>query len=149
MNDVNNLANNMITQMVCAEKGIDFNQVVEMAQNQLVNNILEQERQRQINALINNHYQGGNSFIGRLKNAFGAPNYSLVGGHTPMMPMQQFAPPVQNNQQDLMNALSALVAQANNKNSNDNNNSDVNNSNETDIMDIISKTFKQQDITNP
>lgn len=56
--DIQGAANNMMTQLLCAEKGIDYNQLMQQAQQAHVNGILQAEQQRQVNNLIKSHYQG-------------------------------------------------------------------------------------------
>ena len=85
--DINAVANTMVTQMICAEKGIDYNQLMQTAQQAHINNLIEQERQKQIHQLMRNHYQGrDNTFFGKLKNAFGGTDYSLLTNQNPIMP---------------------------------------------------------------
>ncbi|MEX3713523.1 hypothetical protein ABFV99_14060 [Cytobacillus horneckiae] len=91
--DVINTANNMMTQMMCAEKGIDYNQLIHQAQQSHINNILHAEQQRQINNLVKRHYQGQQGgFMAKLRDAFSSePQFSAFapGMPTPTMPVPQ------------------------------------------------------------
>lgn len=83
--DVTNLANGMVTQMLCMEKGIDYNQLMLLAQQQHINNIMAMEQQRQINNVIKRHYQGGNNGIfSKLREAF-SPEPAMPMFTNPMM----------------------------------------------------------------
>ncbi|MEK1829107.1 hypothetical protein AAAC51_08110 [Priestia megaterium] len=85
--DVMGTANNMMTQMVCQEKGIDYNQLMYQAQQQHLNNIMQAEQQRQMMQVVKRHYQGnGGSFISKIKDVF-SPEPT-----TPFMPMPNMFP---------------------------------------------------------
>lgn len=63
-------ANNMITKMLCEEKGIDYNSLMQQAQVSQFEAILEQQELRQIDATVRAHYQGeDNSFFGKFRTA--------------------------------------------------------------------------------
>ena len=87
-NNVNTQANNLMTQMLCAEKGIDYNQLMQMAQQQHLQGIMQQEQMRAMEKAVARHYQGGQptGLIGKLKEAF-APEQS--SGFLSAMPMNQ------------------------------------------------------------
>ncbi|MDA1616366.1 hypothetical protein PDK03_07115 [Bacillus cereus group sp. TH204-1LC] len=90
--DVQGAANNMMTQLLCAEKGIDYNQLMQQAQMAHVNGILQAEQQRQMANLVKRHYQGNSgSIVSKIKDMFvsePAPNM--------FMPMPGMQPMVQN-----------------------------------------------------
>lgn len=89
-NDVSGTASAIVTQMICAERGINYADVQAMAQQAHVNGILQAEQQRQMNQVINRHYQGG-SLIAKVRDVFGAqPSNFLVPQPQGMgMPMAQ------------------------------------------------------------
>ncbi|HDR4737033.1 TPA: hypothetical protein QCR36_004087 [Bacillus cereus] len=93
--DVQGAANNMMTQLLCAEKGIDYNQLMQQAQMAHVNGILQAEQQRQMANLVKRHYQGNSgSIVSKIKDMFvsePAPNMFM-----PMAPMPGMQPMVQN-----------------------------------------------------
>lgn len=87
--DVSSVANNMMTQLICQEKGIDYNQLMQQAQNAHLQGIMQAEQQRMMEAAIKRHYTGGQQqgIIGKLKNAFAPdPGMGLIGN--PFMPPQ-------------------------------------------------------------
>jgi hypothetical protein len=103
--DVANTASQLVTQAVCAERGLDYNQVLHAAQQSHINGIWQQEQNRQFNQLLTRHY-GGNTFFGKLKdvfstepaNAFFPMNTGFPMG-APMMPLSPapaMLPPAQN-----------------------------------------------------
>jgi hypothetical protein len=93
-NDVANTASQLVTQALCAERGLDYNQVMQAAQQAHINGIFQQEQMRQFSQMLTRHY-GGNTFFGKLKELvspssgsffpMGAPMGSPLG--MPMMPM--------------------------------------------------------------
>lgn len=93
--DVQGAANNMMTQLLCAEKGIDYNQLMQQAQMAHVNGILQAEQQRQMQNLVKRHYQGNSgSIVSKIKDMFvsePAPNMFM-----PMAPMPGMQPMMQN-----------------------------------------------------
>ncbi len=93
--DVQGAANNMMTQILCAEKGIDYNQLMQQAQLAHVNGILQAEQQRQMQNLVKRHYQGNSgSIVSKIKDMFvpePAPNMFM-----PMAPMPGMQPMMQN-----------------------------------------------------
>lgn len=70
-NDVQMMANNLMTQAMCAEKGIDYNQLMQTAQMAHLQGILQQEEQRRIMKVVANHYgtQETTGFLGKIKQA--------------------------------------------------------------------------------
>lgn len=93
--DVTGAANNMMTQLICAEKGIDYNQLMYSAQQVHLNGILQAEQQRQMANLVKRHYQGNSgSIVSKIKDVFApdpAPNMFM-----PMAPMPGMQPMIQN-----------------------------------------------------
>lgn len=100
--DITNTANNMMTQMMCAEKGIDYNQLMQQAQQAHINSILQAEQQRQINNLVKRHYQGS-GFLSKVKEAFNTGtqmNMINTGFVMPMTPVQpQYQAPTMTQEQ--------------------------------------------------
>lgn len=96
-NDVNNTASNLVTQMVCAERGLDYNQVVRMAEQAHINGIFQQEQRSQFNQMLNRHY-GGGGIVSKIKDVFtgGSNNFFPMMGtpNMPMSPMPAFMPQV-------------------------------------------------------
>lgn len=99
-NDVQGMANAMITQAYCAEKGIDYNQIILQAQAAQVQQIMQQEQMRQTQQVIANHYGAStqsNGLFGKIKDVFSTPNtqpapnlFAMQGMAQPMMqPMTQ------------------------------------------------------------
>jgi len=86
--DIAVTANNLMTQMICTEKGIDHNQLMQSAQQIHLQGILQAEQNRQIAQVVKRHYQGNSgSFISKIKDAFAPDN---TNPFMPMgMPMQQ------------------------------------------------------------
>lgn len=87
--DVSGTASNLMTQMLCAERGLDYNQLQYMAQQSHLNGILQAEQQRQMNQVINRHYQG-DSFVNKVRDVFGGKQTNFLAPQ-PMqgMPMAQ------------------------------------------------------------
>lgn len=87
--DLAGVANNMMTQMICKEKGIDYTQLMMMAQQQHISNIVASEQQRQLDNIIKRHYQGNSgSFFAKLRDAFTPePNMGMVGFPSPTIPL--------------------------------------------------------------
>ena len=69
--DIQNMANNIMTQAICAEKGINYNQLLQAAQAAQLQAILQQDEQRRVNQVIANHYgaQETTGFFGKIKKA--------------------------------------------------------------------------------
>lgn len=69
--DVQSMANTMVTQAMCAEKGIDYNQLMQAAQMAHLQGILQQEEQKRIMKVVANHYgtQNTTGLLGRIKQA--------------------------------------------------------------------------------
>ncbi|MES9681854.1 hypothetical protein ABWK22_02815 [Gottfriedia acidiceleris] len=98
--DVMGTANTMMTQLLCAEKGIDFNQVVQAAQQQHAQSILMAEQQRQMNNLIKRHYQNNSgSIISKIKDVIAPDNNMSM--FMPMPMQQPMFNPMQPQQQQL------------------------------------------------
>ena len=101
--DVMNTANNMVIQQVCAEKGIDYNQLMFHAQQQHINNIMVGAQQRMIMKEVKRHYQG-DTFMGKVRDWFGGNNSAdmmnpvmnpmMFPGFIPQQPMMQPAQPM-------------------------------------------------------
>lgn len=90
--DVSGQANNMMTQLICAEKGIDYNQLMYAAQQSQLNSIMQAEQQRQMNNLVKRHYQGNSgSIVSKIKDVFApdTPNMFMPMAPMPMQPMVQ------------------------------------------------------------
>lgn len=70
-NDVQMMANNLMTQAMCAEKGIDYAQLMQTAQMAHLQGILQQEEQRRIMQVVANHYgvQNTTGIFGKIKQA--------------------------------------------------------------------------------
>lgn len=85
-NDVANTATQLVAQAVCVEKGLDYNQVLQTAQQAHINGILQQEQARQFQQVLTRYY-GGNTFFGRLKEAFSAQPSPMMGMMSMGMPM--------------------------------------------------------------
>lgn len=91
--DVTGAANNMMTRMLCAEKGIDYDQLMVAAQQQHLNGIMHAEQQRQMQNLVKRHYQGNSgSIMSKIKDAFSPDTPNMM---MPMMPMPGMQPVVQ------------------------------------------------------
>lgn len=90
LNNVNGIANNMMTQMVCEEKGIDYNQLMQQAQQAHLQNILQQEQAKQFEQVIARHYGAQDTFFGKLKTAFSGESNN--GFLMPPMAPQQMSP---------------------------------------------------------
>lgn len=92
--DVMNTANNMVIQQVCAEKGIDYNQLMMCAQQQHINGIMAQAQQRMIMKEVKRHYQG-DSWTSKVRDFFGGNssadmmNPMMFPGFMPQQPMVQ------------------------------------------------------------
>lgn len=117
--DAMNMANNMMTQMVCAEKGIDYNQLMFQAQQMQINNIVAQEQNRQLNQLIKKHYQG-DSFFGKIRDAFGGNSTSNMfnptmckafPGFIPQQPMVAPVQPVAHTEDKLIQSIVQHIMQ--------------------------------------
>lgn len=69
--DVQNMASTMMTQAMCAEKGIDYNQLMQSAQVAHLQSILQQEEQRRMMKIVANHYgtQNTTGILGKIKQA--------------------------------------------------------------------------------
>lgn len=94
--DVTGVANNLITQMVCADKGIDYNQLMATAQQAHLQNIMVQEQQRQFDLAVKRYYNGNNQgLLGKMKDLLVGDSSSVISNpFTPMNPMQPtIAPP--------------------------------------------------------
>jgi hypothetical protein len=92
--DVTGAANNMMTQLICAEKGIDYNQLMYAAQQSHLNGIMQAEQQRQMQNLVKRHYQGNSgSIMSKIKDVFAPDTPNMM---MPMMPMPGMQPMVQN-----------------------------------------------------
>lgn len=94
--DVMNTANNMVIQQVCAEKGIDYAQLMAQAQQQHINNIMMSAQQRMIMKEVKRHYQG-DTFMGKVRDLFGGNNSAemMFPGFMPqqtVMPMYPMQP---------------------------------------------------------
>ena len=93
--DVMNTANNIVIQQMCAEKGIEYNQMLMQAQQEHLNKILMAEQQRQMEKIVKRHYQSNSgSFFAKMRDAFTEETPSLVMPMTglptmgvPMQPM--------------------------------------------------------------
>lgn len=103
--DIASTANNLMTQMLCAEKGIDHNQLMQSAQQIHLQSILQAEQNRQIAQVVKRHYQGNSgSFISKIRDAFAPDPVS------PFMPMpMSMGMPVQ---QPMMNQQPAQPVQS-------------------------------------
>ena len=89
-NDIAGAASGMMTQMLCAERGIDYNNLLQAAQQTHMQGILQAEQQRQMQTLVKRHYQG-ESFIGKIASAFGnAETNLLMPVPAPQFGQQQF-----------------------------------------------------------
>ena len=92
--DVMNTANNMVIQQVCADKGIDYNQVMYHAQQQHLNNIMMNAQHRMMMKEVKRHYQG-DTFMGKVRDLFGGNdsanmmNPMMFPGFIPQQPMMQ------------------------------------------------------------
>lgn len=104
--DIASTANNLMTQMLCTEKGIDYTQLMQTAQQAHLQSIMQAEQNRQIAQVVKRHYQGNSgSFISKIRDAF-APEPVNPFMQMPMtmgMPMPQPVmpqqPPVQSPEQ--------------------------------------------------
>lgn len=99
-NDVANAANGMMTQLLCAEKGIDYNALMAQAQQTQLNNILMAEQQRQMNQLVQRHYGNTGSFVSKVKEVFAPAQMNMLA---PMPIMNQNILPAP--QQGLQNPM--------------------------------------------
>ncbi|UOE58109.1 hypothetical protein [Cytobacillus oceanisediminis] len=90
-NDVTNTASQLMTQLMCAERGIDYNTLLTSAHQAHLQGILAQEQARQVNQIVSRHYnQNSGSLIGRLKEAISptpSVNVGFPGAPMPMSPM--------------------------------------------------------------
>lgn len=108
--DVSSVANNMMTQLICSEKGIDYNQLMQQAQQAHLQGILQAEQQRQIESAIKRHYTGQQQqgIIGKLKSAFSPePSMGLMGN--PFVPPQAPMPVAPTNVQQPHDLASQLM----------------------------------------
>lgn len=91
--DVSSIANNMMTQLVCAEKGIDYNQLMQSAHQAHLQGILQKEQERQLQAAIKRHYNGGTQgIVGKIKEVF-SPEPTVNPLLNPFMPSATSASP--------------------------------------------------------
>ena len=97
--DVMNTANNMVVQQLCAEKGIDYNQMLMQAQQEHMQRILMLEQQRQMEKIVKRHYQqGSGNIFSKVRDAFtdDTPNMFMPMMNMNMgMPMQPQQPVMQ------------------------------------------------------
>ncbi|MFE4029196.1 hypothetical protein ACFX4N_23865 [Priestia sp. YIM B13551] len=92
--DIANTANNLMTQMICADKGIDINQLYANAQQAHLQSIMQAEQQRQMNQAVKRYYQGNSgSFFSKLRDAF-APEPATMG-MPGLMPQPMMGMPMQ------------------------------------------------------
>lgn len=90
--DVMNTANHMVVQQLCAEKGIDYNQMLMKAQQEHLNKILMAEQQRQMEKIVKRHYQQDTGFFSKVREVFtdDTPNMfmPMMNMGMPMQPQQ-------------------------------------------------------------
>ncbi|PFK99966.1 hypothetical protein COJ01_18145 [Priestia megaterium] len=88
--DIASTANNLMTQMLCTEKGIDYTQLMQTAQQAHLQSIMQAEQNRQIAQVVKRHYQGNSgSFISKIRDAFAPDPVNPFMPMTMGMPMQQ------------------------------------------------------------
>lgn len=96
--DVMNTANNMVIQQLCAERGVDYNQMLAKAQKEHMNKILLAEQQRQMEKIVKRHYQQDSGFLSKVRDAFAddTPNMFMpmmnMNMSMPVQPQQPVAP---------------------------------------------------------
>lgn len=119
--DVTSVANNMMTQLVCAEKGIDYNLLMQTAQQAHLQGIVQQEQTRAMEQALKRHYQGNQpqGIIGRIKeaispepasNPFMNPFMPAMPqmGMNPMAAMAPMNPVAPMSQMNAMNPMAAM-----------------------------------------
>ena len=114
--DVQTMANNMMTQAICAEKGINYNQLLQTAQVAQLQNILHQDEQRKIAQVVANHYgtQNANGFFAKIKKALAGEEQQQAMPFmlNPMVQQQMVQPMVQPMlQQPVMPVQTGMVMQ--------------------------------------
>jgi hypothetical protein len=95
---VEGVANSMLTQLVCQEKGISYSGLLQAAQQTHLQQIIQAEQMKQVEKMVNRHYNGGGTgLFGKIKEVF-APEQSTgmfgmgMMGANPMMVQQPMNP---------------------------------------------------------
>lgn len=102
--NVAGMANTMMTQIACAEKGIDYNAFMQNAQQAHLQSIMQQEQARVMENMVKRHYGGNQGLFGKIKEVFAGDQsaglFSMGAGmglgvsgvQQPLMPVMNTSP---------------------------------------------------------